>query len=412
MSNTFIFKGLALFTLCLFFIFDNIRLDLVLTGIDPEDRFPFHRFYIAFTIFLFFANSRVVANECLKNKAMLILWAYIFISMVWSSVPYASFKTFFSQLLIMLVSIMAVLAYYERRIVLIKTLYVCFFIFVAASVAIVWLFPGVGVDIVNFGRPRWIGVSDHPNELGVTALVLIWLSMNYFYMGTSKKWTVLAITMAYYVIVMADSITSLVTALAVMFYVFYRYKISKLHFIFKMFLFLLVFLFFVAIIGFYKSFPDLISSLLEAGGRNSTLTGRTKLWNKAVLSLRGHWLFGYGFDNLKQVTQRQYKQMYQMSHLHNGYLEVLLKGGILGWILLGVVIVKTIYYQFKIRKRHRAEFVFLSSGFVMIFIHNFAQSSLLKGNITLSVLFVFIAIMSSLIYHRDQYEDLAMRSGL
>ncbi len=412
MSNTIVFKGLALFAFSLFFVFDNIRIDLVMTKIDPDERFPFHRFYVAISYFLFLINMRVTINECLKNKALLVLLLYILVSMFWSSVPFGSFKSFFSQLTVMLVAIMVGLAYYEQRVVILRTLFLWFLLFVVASIAIAWFYPEVGVNTISFGKPRWIGVSDHPNELGATALVLIWLGMNYYYIGSSKKLVFLSVAMGYYVIIMADSLTSLVSSFAVMLYVIYSYKMANMNFIFKAFLFLLAFFIFVAIIGLYKSFPDLIGSWLEAGGRNATLSGRTKLWHKAIISLRGHWMFGYGFDNLKQVTERQYKQMYQMSHLHNGYLEVLLKGGVVGCLLLLIVVVKTMIYQFKIRKKHRSDYILLSSGLLMIFIHNFTQSSLLKGSITLSILFFYICILSSMIYHRDQYENMDLYPGI
>ena len=373
MVNSFLFKGLALLTLCLFFVFDNIRLDIVLTHMNPEDRFPFHRFYVLLAVFLFLANTRLVANECLKNKSLLMLFLYIFVSMAWSSVPYGSFKTFFSQFTVMMVSIMVGLAYYENRRKIIKTLLVIFFIIVLLGMFASLFFPEIAVNTVSFGHPRWIGISDHPNEFGASALVLIWLASNYYYIGSSKKLMIIAIAMSYYAIIMADSITSFIVSVAVAFYIFYCYKISNFNILIKIFLFLFAILFFIAFISFYKSFPDLIGAALEAGGRNSTLTGRTKLWHKAIVSMRGHWLFGYGYDNLKQVTERQYKQMYQMSHIHNGYIELLLKGGIFGWVLLGIVIIRTIYYQFKIRKKHRHEFVLLSSGLVMIFVHNFSQ---------------------------------------
>ena len=84
-----------------------------------------------------------------------------------------------------------------------------------------------------------------------------------------------------------------------------------------------------------------------------------------------------------------------MSHLHNGYVEILVKGGVIGAVLLAFILIKTLIEQLRIDLKYRHYFIFLNTGFIMIMLHNFTESSILKGLNTLSILFVFIVVFTS-----------------
>jgi len=80
---------------------------------------------------------------------------------------------------------------------------------------------------------------------------------------------------------------------------------------------------------------------LKMMGRNSTLTGRTDIWN-IVLSLAGNPFWGTGFESFwlgdrLQSVWRDYGLHIQEAH--NGYLEVYLNLGWIGVALLGALIV-------------------------------------------------------------------------
>ena len=84
------------------------------------------------------------------------------------------------------------------------------------------------------------------------------------------------------------------------------------------------------------------SDLVQAMGRDSTLTGRTELWGR-VLQLRVDPLFGAGFESFWLGTRLDTLwSMYwwHPNQAHNGYLEVFLNLGWIGLILLGSVIAR------------------------------------------------------------------------
>lgn len=86
--------------------------------------------------------------------------------------------------------------------------------------------------------------------------------------------------------------------------------------------------------------------ILEAMGRNPTLTGRTELWSQ-VLLLQGHPLVGTGFesfwlgDRLEHLWSRYW---WHPNESHNGYLEIYLNLGWIGIALLGILIARGYQY--------------------------------------------------------------------
>lgn len=81
--------------------------------------------------------------------------------------------------------------------------------------------------------------------------------------------------------------------------------------------------------------------LVEAVGRDSTLTGRTTLWNQ-VLALTVNPFFGAGYESfwLGERLQKMWDVNWEHpNQAHNGYLEVYLDLGWMGLTLLAVVVI-------------------------------------------------------------------------
>lgn len=82
------------------------------------------------------------------------------------------------------------------------------------------------------------------------------------------------------------------------------------------------------------------AELVQAFGRDSTLTGRTKLWDE-LLRMTVDPVFGAGFESfwLGERTEALWnKYWWRPNQAHNGYLETFLNLGWAGVILLGLVI--------------------------------------------------------------------------
>ena len=97
----------------------------------------------------------------------------------------------------------------------------------------------------------------------------------------------------------------------------------------------------VLVLAILNEFFSLQSAVIQASGRDATLTGRTGIW-ETVLSESNSALFGTGYASfwLGARLQRIW-DLYPNTPLlqaHNGYLEIYLNLGMIGVALLGGVL--------------------------------------------------------------------------
>jgi exopolysaccharide production protein ExoQ len=393
-ENSFKFKSLTVFVLCLYLFWAFFGIDITING--EIERIPLHRVYLGLTLIIFVFNFKSVFNGYLKNKLLIVLFFYVLATSLWSSDKMETVKNFTILMSALTISIMTVLVFQNNHKSLLRILFWFCFVMVAASIATAIKFPEYGIDTTNFAKSRWIGITDHPNKLGGLVLLSVWSAINLFYLTKNvleKFIAILSILMAAYAVVNADSMTSVVASLVCIGYTTYLFFIGNKSFLFKLSLILFASFTLIVITTFYMSSEEIVTNTLASGGRNTTLTGRSLLWKNGLESFSKNIFFGEGFDKLDNLT-RKYRIV--MSHLHNGYIELLVKGGIIAGILMFFVIIMTYLGQLKIKENNNEVFIFLSTGFVGILVHNFAESSLLRGLNGLGVIFILIVAYTNM----------------
>jgi O-antigen ligase len=84
---------------------------------------------------------------------------------------------------------------------------------------------------------------------------------------------------------------------------------------------------------------DISGTILEALGRNRTLTGRTAVW-ESVGKQGTDPIFGFGFCSFWESPKGQnvFDELTQMTEAHNGYLEIYLDGGIVGLGFMAIML--------------------------------------------------------------------------
>jgi O-antigen ligase len=99
-------------------------------------------------------------------------------------------------------------------------------------------------------------------------------------------------------------------------------------------------------------FLDVGAGVVETIGRNSTLTGRTAIWELVLRNAGNPW-FGTGFESfwLGERLHRIRSADQQINEAHNGYVEVYLNLGWVGITLLAVVVGTG--YRNMIKRFHR-----------------------------------------------------------
>ncbi|MEC0304947.1 O-antigen ligase family protein [Terribacillus saccharophilus] len=82
---------------------------------------------------------------------------------------------------------------------------------------------------------------------------------------------------------------------------------------------------------------EIIGNVLEGLGRDSTLTGRTLIWDSLFEIIRQNALFGFGYDTFWTYNNYLRSQVaINVGGAHNGLIELVLNFGIIGtmWFLV------------------------------------------------------------------------------
>lgn len=395
MDIRYIFRTPTIIVLCLYIFWGGISIDTVL--FPSVERYPLHRVFIALTFIILLFNFLQVFRVLLQNKVLFIFLLYILLTAAWAANASEVVKNFIFLSSALIISTLTALAFANNQIGLVRWLFWLFFLMMFASAFVAIFYPQIGINIKDFGKPRWIGITSHPNTLGAEGVALIWLSSNLLFLSKNyleKPIIFVALVLAFYVIFKADSMTSFIDSFVVIGCVLYYYIINRLPLPIKLIFFFVISMLFLAVIGYYLEADKLSYSLFTTTGRSASFTGRTELWGKALLAAKDSYLFGYGFDDLQALTK---KYRILMVHIHNGYLEIMVKGGVVAIMLLAFILIKTLIDQFRIKSNHINDVIFLGSGYIMILVHNITESSFFKGLNSLNILFILIIVFTGLL---------------
>ena len=219
------------------------------------------------------------------------------------------------------------------------------FVLLPVSILLIKYYPALGreYDKQWEGRVFYTGVATDKNMLGVTCLIfglgLVWLFLQSLRAEKGKRRTrsLIAIgtviTIDAFLLLIANSMTSLscfVLGTALIVATSSPKVARKRGTVHAMVIGSVAFCFCVL-------FLDLGSFLLEALGRNPTLTGRTDLW-VVLRKMTVNPLLGAGFesfwlgDRLRKLWSIFW---WHPNESHNGYLETYLNLGWVGLVLLG-----------------------------------------------------------------------------
>ena len=280
------------------------------------------------------------------NAPILIFFSYCALSVLWSDYPFIALKRWVKAVGDV-VMVVIVLTDPDRLNAIKKFLARVGFVLVPLSILFIKYYPDLGRSYNQWTWiPMYCGVTLGKNLLGMTCLITglgsVWRLVAAYQSRNSKTRSrqMIAhgalVAMVVWLFVMANSMTSLscfvmasglivLTSLP---------RVARRPVVVNLLVIAIVGLSSVAL---FVPGAGLVKSL----GRDSTLTGRTTIW-EVVISLAGSPLFGTGFESfwLGQRLQRVWDMTEQgIQEAHNGYLEVYLNLGWIGVALLAVIIV-------------------------------------------------------------------------
>lgn len=272
------------------------------------------------------------------NTWLIVLIGYMLISIVWSDMPFISFKRWVKELtaVVMALLILTEAAPEEAlQSLLRRTVYVL----IPFSILLVKYYPQTGVVFGRWsGDQQWIGVTLQKNALGrlclTAAFFLIWT----FVRRRKKKdiavgkyqtqAEVFLLLITFWLLkgpsMWAASATALY-ALGLGLITFFALLWMKKH---KIQLGVVMWVAIVAcIIGVGIITPLVggsnLASFTSVVGRDATFTGRTEIWQEYLPSVMRQPIFGYGFGGFYKVP----------AEAHNGYLDIWLGLGFVGVII-------------------------------------------------------------------------------
>jgi len=335
----------------------------------------------------FFINFKENIHILRTRKLFLIFLLFFISSMYWSGFPVKVFINWGHLVGLMLVVMSARVYFVENTEKIFSTLSVFFFVCVLLSFTFVIVVPSIGINQDG----RWQGISGNANSLGVITIISTWAALARMYKKVGKLWvTILMLILSTIVLIGSGSKTSFIVSVFVFLFMhllvslessstFKRLTVISLWFFLGTIVSTSIVIFAPQLLG--------MDGVMNALGRNATFSGRTIVWAHAWELFQVKVIHGWGFDSTLSVIRYTGGRLGQF---HNGYLDILVRGGTIGLSLVVLMTFTLLKKLFLIKKEgYRTAVIFLSI-IVAILIHNISEASLVRGSHMLWIVFMFI----------------------
>lgn len=277
-----------------------------------------------------------------------------------------------------------------------KSLCVILLFICLANIAASVFVPGIGIYELT---GRWQGFSGNPNTMAPICMVGFLTAFSLLINKSRYPKILICCCLIVFLIGLlgAFSATCLVLTFSASSFCWFLYQTNGLGGVKKAGLYLagsIGVVFLAGIIWFFeeKFFSD-SKYFFDFIGRDSTLTGRTTLWEYGyiVFSLKPE--FGWSFDSLMSASSLlQSRFEFEYFQFHNGYIDILVKGGYIGLFLFVLILIR-IYFGIKRRVSEPFKPYLLAMLLVMVG-HNISESSFGRELHPMWFLFVLVYVLS------------------
>jgi len=363
-------------------------------GLVTENLFLYGTVYLL-ALLLFFlprsGNSRTVLRQ--NSLPFLLLLIYMLSGLLWTLSPLSVLKETVHFAGIILIGAVAAESSKKQPMLFFSTLFAFALMLVILSIVAALYFPQVGVGI----NGRWQGVTSHPNHLGITCLVGTFAATSLICLGKNFLWWKIpyffTLILFFFCLLKADSKTSLLLSLGVVAVIPLCITILRASRISVAVFRISIFYVIAGIIVFLMSVldPDLLTmdSFFNAIGRSRTLTGRLDLWASGWQAFLERPLLGWGFDNLFTLSTLSPARI-QYGQFHNGYLDLLVRGGMIAVLLFLYLWFKLSVNLLKGSKNDREPAIVMFILAAVVLLHNLTETSFMQFPNTLWALIIYI----------------------
>jgi exopolysaccharide production protein ExoQ len=292
-------------------------------------------FYVCF-VALLALSYRTSLSLIVEEKWILLLWFWVLMSTSWSVQPGVTLRRSVALLGTTLLGLFVATRFEPRD--LLRIIAHCVGLTAVVSLAVCLLFPHFGVAQTG----EWNGVFYQKNELG-RAMALGILSYTFLALG-QRRGRISAIFMGALcagMMLMSRSMGAILVCLLMLMIIPGR---SLLLLPARKLVGYSVAAFTLGIATGILVVQNW-GAILKGLGRDPTLTGRIPLWQEVLDQISTNPWHGFGYSAFwysAAGTRIQQKLYWQITHSHNGYLELTLGLGLIGLALLSVILLKTI----------------------------------------------------------------------
>jgi exopolysaccharide production protein ExoQ len=347
-------------------------------------------------LFLFFSSLVVLSKRFDKILALIkaekYLTIFVFlclISALWSDYSFLSIKRSF-QLFVMFLVIIEALVNIEPD-VLLKQLKIVVSAYLFYNLYACRFIPAA-IDPV-FGT--WRGMEVQKNWLAQNTLYCLLSSIVFFSFDKkrlSKLYDSLLILISVLIIYKAHSSTNLIAVVIIVFMgIVFQIESIFNNLGFGRSILGLMFLFLLTFSGIFLIFSSEIFGLIPGYfGKDTTLSGRVDIWDFVWNDIEKQLFLGYGFATYWIMGSSRieifasYFEGFVVNSAHNGYLEIILQLGVVGFIFFLFPIIAYVYRMFKLNN-NLAILIFIS-----IMTLNYTESVLFKVGLGITT-FYFMA---------------------
>jgi exopolysaccharide production protein ExoQ len=351
-----------------------------------------------FTVLYILAFVMLLRRPAASWRVLTTHWSYlafityIILSSLWSAYPIELLKksTHYIGILLICAAASVALARKEKSMLRIFVAYTS--IAMIVCIATVLIAPSRGIDEAL--SRRWRGLTYHPNVLGSVAMIAVWANVNYLFYTTRFKeqiWSVIVIGLAGLCLYGSNSITStvlsvlLVVVVPMMMWVGKRSIARTILIVGAIAMSTLLVLAMSTDQSLHS--VDVADEFFAVTGRDKNFTGRTGLWEMAWSAFKQKPLLGWSFDDLMSFLPIR---NLRVSQFHNGYLDLLVRGGIIGWGFMGYLIIRKYVLLARLARINWRLFITLASLSTTILAFNITEATLVRGQHLVWLLFIFV----------------------
>ncbi|MGB5530399.1 MAG: O-antigen ligase family protein [Ignavibacteriaceae bacterium] len=363
-------------------------------------------------LFLFFSSLVILSKRfdkilaLIRSEKYLSLFVVIcLLSAVWSDYHFLSFKRSF-QLFVMFLIIVEALVNIDPK-VLLKQLKIVVSVYLFFNLYACRFIPDA-IDPV-FGT--WRGIEVQKNWLAQNSLYCLLSSIVFFNFDDTryaKLYDVILILTSVLIIYKAHSSTNLIAVIIIvsmglMFQIesiFYKKLGVGRSLLGLTFLFILIFSIIILIFS-----SEIFALVPGYFGKDLTFSGRVDIWAFAWNDIEKRFLLGYGFATYWIMGSSRieifasYFEGFKVNSAHNGYLEIILQLGFIGFVFFLLPIIAYIHRMFKLNN-NLAILIFVS-----IMTLNYTESVLFKVGLGITTFYFMATYITISVFHFNLRQD-------